>query len=384
MTEKELISLREGLRSPRKYVGRLVRQPGRYVRSFLLHPYETLFGFSKSAIQSVPVPQDPETIAATQAKPEPKIQSAIPVDTETIAETGVTPAWPDLSRWPWRSLGQIVPAKMPSGKPWPRISIVTPSYQQGEYIEQTIRSVLMQGYPNLEYIIVDGGSTDYTQVVLRRYGSELDVCISEPDGGQADAINKGFQHSSGEILAWLNSDDMHLPTTLIEVALAFETAEALNPTCPVDLVCGRALLYSENESAIFQEHRSKFTRGISKLPLEMNDFDLWEKSAAFFYQPEVFFTRRAWNKIGSSLNPFLHYALDYDLWIRMAKREIYLYSTDARLAIFRFHDKQKTKHGDLVVHPEHQAVSLFHRQNPAPEASYLPQKILSKQDLMSS
>src|SRR4029077_20130512 len=214
MTEDELISLRQGLRSPRNYVGRLLRQPGPYVRSLLLHPYETLFGFSKSAVRSVPVPQD----------------------TETIAETGVKPAWPDLSRWPWRSLGQIVPAKMPSGKPWPKISIVTPSYQQGEYIEQTIRSVLMQGYPNLEYLVVDGGSTDYPQTVLRRYSSELDACISEADEGQADAINKGFRHSTGEILAWLNSDDMHLPTTLIEVALAFEMAEALNPTYPVDLV----------------------------------------------------------------------------------------------------------------------------------------------------
>jgi glycosyltransferase involved in cell wall biosynthesis len=384
MTENELISLREGLRNPRNYVGRLVRQPGRYVRSFLLHPYKTLFGFSKSAVRSAPVAQDRDMIAVTQAEPESEIQSALPVDTETIAETGVKPAWPDLSRWPWLSLGEIVPAKMPSGKPWPKISIVTPSYQQGEYIEQTIRSVLMQGYPNLEYLVVDGGSTDYTQTVLRRYSSELDACISEADEGQADAINKGFRHSTGEILAWLNSDDMHLPTTLIEVALAFEMAEALNPTYPVDLVCGRALLYSENARAVVHEHRSKFTRGISKLPLEMNDFDLWEKSAAFFYQPEVFFTRRAWNKIGGSLNPFLHYALDYDLWIRMAKRETYLYSTDACLAIFRFHDKQKTKHGDSVVHPEHQAVSLFHRENPAPEASYLPAQILSKRDLMSS
>jgi GT2 family glycosyltransferase len=369
MMENELISLREGLRSPRNYIDRLMREPRRYVRGFLLHPYQTLFGSSKIAVQSVPLPQDPETIVA--ARVEAAIQSALPMETEEIAETGLKPAWPDLSRWPWRSLEQV-PAKMPSGKPWPRISIVTPSYQQGEYIEQTIRSVLMQGYPNLEYIVIDGGSTDYTQTVLRRYSSELDVCISEADEGQADAINKGFRHSTGEILAWLNSDDMHLPTTLVEVALAFAAAEALNSTHPVDLVCGRALLYSEKEGAIIHEHRSKFSRGISKLPLEVNDFDLWEKSAAFFYQPEVFFTRRVWDKIGSRLNPFLHFALDYDLWIRMAKQETYLYSTDACLAIFRFHEKQKTKHGDSVVHPEHQAVSLFHRENPAPKAFYRP------------
>ena len=373
MTEKELISLREGLRSPIGYVLRLLRQPGRYVRSFFFHPYETLFGF-KIPVQSLPAPRDSEAALVSEAAPEQEIQS-LPENVEMSAQTEIKQTWPDLSRWPWRPLGQLVPAKMPGGKPWPRISIVTPSYQQGEYIEQTIRSVLMQGYPNLEYIVIDGGSTDFTQTVLRRYSSELDVCISEADEGQADAINKGFRYSTGEILAWLNSDDMHLPTTLIEVALAFEMAEALNPTRPVDLVCGRALLYSEKEGTIFHEHRSKFPRGISQLPLEINDFDLWEKSAAFFYQPEVFFTRRVWNEIGGGLNPFLHYALDYDLWIRMAKREIYLYSTDACLAIFRFHEKQKTKHGDLVVHPEHQAVSVFHRENPAPEASYLPEKI---------
>ena len=310
MTENDLISVREGLRDPRNFVDRLLRQPGGYVRSFLRNPRQTLFGF-------------PKTVA-----PQPLPLEGIEAVTE------VKDSWPDLSGWPWQSPARMVPAKMPSGKPWPRISIVTPSFQQGEFIEQTIRSVLMQGYPNLEYIVVDGGSTDYTQAVLRRYASELDVCISEADGGQADAINKGFQHSTGEILAWLNSDDMHLPSTLVEVALAFEKAQALNPTYPVDLVCGRALIYSENQNAVTAEHRSRFTSGISKLPLEINDFDgVWQKCPGFFYQPEVFFTLDAWKKVGSSLNQFLTYALDYDLWIRMAKSESYLYC-DGRIPCY--------------------------------------------------
>ena len=268
---------------------------------------------------------------------------------------------------------------MPNGKPWPRITIVTPSYQQGEFIEKTIRSVLLQGYPNLQYIVVDGGSTDCTQVVLRRYAGELDHCITEADEGQADAINKGFQHCTGEILGWLNSDDMHLPSTLVEVALAFERARALAPTYPVSLVCGRALLYSETANSIINEHRSKFPCGISKLPVDINDFDgVWQRSPGFFYQPEVFFTLDAWKKVGSSLNPFLEYALDYDLWIRMAKREMYLYSTDAYLAIFRIHDKQKTKFVAGTTYPAHQAVSIFHRQNAAPHAFYLPEKFIPK------
>jgi FkbM family methyltransferase len=364
MTENELISVREGLRNPRNFVARLVRQPGSYARGFLRQPLQMLFGFPKPAVPA-------DTTVTTETE--------VPADTTVTTETELKQAWPDLEGWPWRSPAQVVPAKMPSGNSWPKISIVTPSYQQGEFIEQAIRSVLMQGYPNLEYIVVDGGSTDYTQAVLRRYASELDVCISEADDGQADAINKGFQHATGDILAWLNSDDMHLPLTLVEVAMAFEKAEALAPTYPVDLVCGRALIYSEDHKSIISEHRSKFPTGISKLPLEVADFDgVWQKSPGFFFQPEVFFTLTAWKKIGSNLNQMLTYALDYDLWIRMAKSESYLYATDAYLAIFRLHDKQKTKFGDTITYPEHQAVSLFHRQNVAPEASYLPDKHLPR------
>jgi GT2 family glycosyltransferase len=356
----DVISVREGLASPKSFLVQFARRARTRLRALLHHPYQALFGFREAVATPVP-PSQPETTPAP------------PVETETERITQGNPAWPNLGLWPWLSPAQVVPAKMPNGKPWPRISIVTPSYQQGEFIERTIRSVLLQGYPNLEYIVVDGGSTDYTQTILRRYTAELDVCISEADDGQAAAINKGFRHSTGEILGWLNSDDMHLPSTLIEVALAFENAKALCLDYPIDLVCGRTLLYSENAGAIVNAHRSKFSSGISRLPIDLNDFDgVWQKSPGFFYQPEVFFTLDIWKKAGSGLNPFLHYALDYDLWIRMAKLETFLYSTDAYLAIFRLHDKQKTKFGDGITYPEHQAISRFHRQNTAPDASYVP------------
>jgi FkbM family methyltransferase len=361
--KNDLISVREGLRSPRHFVAQLLRKPGTYVRAFLRRPRQTLFGLPEAPAHPVPQP----SLVEAQATPEPSVESATPEEH----------AWPNLELWPWQSPAQIVPAKMPNGKPWPKISIVTPSYQQGHFIERTIRSVLLQGYPNLQYIIMDAGSTDHTQVVLRRYASEVDICVSEADEGQADAINKGFLHSTGEILGWLNSDDMHLPSTLVEVALAFAKARALAPTYPVEMVCGKLLVYSEPHKTVVCEHRSKFSPGISKLPINIHDFDgMWQKSPGFFYQPEVFFTRTAWEKVGSSLNPILQYALDYDLWIRMAKREIYLYSTDAYLAIFRIHDKQKTKFGNGITYPEHQAVSLFHRHNTAPGASYLPEKYI--------
>src|ERR1700726_393247 len=214
----DLLRIRQALRSPGTSVLQLARQAETTIRSSLRHRGRALLSFRKS-------------VASLTNR-----------------------NWPDLDLWPWQTPPPVVPAKMPSGQPWPKISIVPPAYQQGEFIERTSRSVLLQGYPNLEYIVVDGGSTDTTQAVLRRYASELDVCISEADQGQADAINKGFQRSTGEILGWLNSDDMHLPSTLVEVALAFAAAKALGFTYPIDLVCGKALLYSENHNAIVNEH----------------------------------------------------------------------------------------------------------------------------------
>lgn len=124
--------------------------------------------------------------------------------------------------WPWTGWSQSLPEKMPDGSEWPKISIVTPSYNQENFIEATIRSVLLQGYPNLEYIIIDGNSTDESVKIIQKYSPWLTFWSSEPDEGQADAINKGFQHATGEICAYLNSDDLYLPGALREVALSYK------------------------------------------------------------------------------------------------------------------------------------------------------------------
>ena len=120
--------------------------------------------------------------------------------------------------WPWTEESPQVPEIMPNGQPWPRISIVTPSYNQGEFIEETIRSVLLQSYPNLEYIILDGGSTDATVEIIKKYERYLSYWASEPDGGQAAAINAGLGRITGEWFNWLNSDDILMPRALISLA----------------------------------------------------------------------------------------------------------------------------------------------------------------------
>ena len=128
----------------------------------------------------------------------------------------------EKSGWPWTETSKPLPEAMPDGTQWPRISIVTPSYNQGEFIEETIRSVLLQGYPNLEYIIVDGGSTDNSIEIIKKYEKYLSYWVSEPDKGPSDAINMGWQKTSGEIIAYLNSDDAYFPGALATVAEAFQ------------------------------------------------------------------------------------------------------------------------------------------------------------------
>jgi len=123
--------------------------------------------------------------------------------------------------WPWTEDSSQLPDRMPDGRPWPKISIVTPSYNQGQFIEETIRSVLLQGYPNLEYLIVDGNSTDQSRDIIKKYGKYLLYWISEPDKGQADAINKGIAQITGNIFTYINSDDSLTPNALLKVASYF-------------------------------------------------------------------------------------------------------------------------------------------------------------------
>lgn len=185
-----------------------------------------------------------------------------------------------------------------------KISVITPSYNQGAFIEQTIRRVLDQGIEDLEYIIIDGGSTDGTLDILRRYERHI-KWISEPDEGLADAVNKGITMATGEIIGWLNSDDLYLPGALQTVADYFRD----HPEC--NWVYGRCLIIDssgrERWKWITRYKNSRLKKfSISKLLREN-----------FISQPAVFFRKELFEKAGT-LNISLKYAMDYDLWLRFA------------------------------------------------------------------
>ena len=158
----------------------------------------------------------------------------------TLAELPLPP--PEKTGWPWTVETPPVPPVRPDGSAWPRISIVTPSYNQGQFIEETIRSVLLQGYPDLEYMIIDGGSTDQSVEIIRKYEPWLTYWVSERDRGQAHAINKGLEHCNGRVFNWINSDDYLTPKSLSVVGNHFSLS--------TDIVSGSVLNFGEGRDEL--------------------------------------------------------------------------------------------------------------------------------------
>jgi glycosyltransferase involved in cell wall biosynthesis len=213
---------------------------------------------------------------------------------------------------------------MPDGSLWPRISIVTPSYNQGQFIEETIRSVLLQGYPNLEYIIIDGGSTDGSVDIIQKYEKQLAYWISEPDKGQAHAINKGFSRASGDLLGWINSDDLLLPGALYTLASAY-----LNN--PVAILMGDVINFFES---------SKKTKTTKAQHVSFEGMILPAISGLSWHQPGVYVPACLVRQVGA-LDESLRYLFDQD-WmchlLRVASVE-YLHKPIAK---FRIHANSKT------------------------------------------
>lgn len=202
-----------------------------------------------------------------------------------------------------------------------KISIVTPSYNQAEYLEETIQSVLNQRYPDLEYIIVDGGSSDNSKDIIDKYSSKLYWYVSEPDNGQADAINKGMSRASGEICAFLNSDDLYLPGALQLVATYFEQ----NPTC--NWVCGDTVYFGEN---ILSYHHC------SKVPTKPVHALIWEYHTP---QPGMFWRRSV---LDVFFNTSYDYCFDHDFYLKLLQLGVPCKHIKYPVAAYRLHSTSKT------------------------------------------
>lgn len=219
---------------------------------------------------------------------------------------------------------------------YPKISIVTPSYNQGKFLEETIRSVVLQNYPNLEYIIIDGGSTDNTVALIKQYEPYISYWVSEPDNGQAHAINKGIAKATGEIIAYLNSDDYYLPGTLFKVAENFQEFP------DTDLLHGICRYVNQEGEKIGEQFGN-----IQTLEEILDLWNVWWKKRQFV-QPEVFWTRRITEKVGS-FNEELNFVMDYDYWCRIIQVGGMIQRINYELSSFRFTSEQKSNQSVKVA-----------------------------------
>jgi glycosyltransferase involved in cell wall biosynthesis len=207
---------------------------------------------------------------------------------------------------------------------YPKISIITPSYNQGEYLEQTIKSVLDQNYPNLEFFILDGGSTDNSVEVIRKYENQLTFWRSHKDAGQSAAIMEGFDRATGEIIAWLNSDDWYEPGTLHKIARVFEE--------------------SKDKVFVYGDYYVVREDGTKVLKRKVScDFNVMAYAYLMIPQPSAFWRKSAYDAVGG-LDPNLRYVMDYDLFLKLAKfypagRFVHLKEP---LSSFRLHQASKS------------------------------------------
>ena len=212
---------------------------------------------------------------------------------------------------------------------YPKITIVTPSYNQGDFLEATILSVLGQGYPNLEYIIMDGGSTDNSIDVIMKYQDKLSYWCSEKDNGSSQAINKGFSMATGEILAWINSDDIFMPQSLFLMAFYYLSSEKKDI-----LFFGNCIHFEESPSGVIS-HGSDVAGKAEKYDLNICDYII---------QPSSFWSKSIWEKIGP-LNENLNYAFDWEWFLRAKDKKINFKPLSKVLSLYRIHDSHKTSIG---------------------------------------
>src|SRR5829696_4267857 len=212
------------------------------------------------------------------------------------------------------------------------ISIVTPSFNQDRYIEQTIQSVLLQDYPSIEYMLVDGGSTDGTVSIIKKYEEKLAFWVSETDRGQTDAINKGFERAKVDILAWINSDDTYAPGAIAAAV------KCLQEHTEVGMVYGDCNYIDESGNVI------------GKFNARQTNYRLLRQGYTHIPQQTMFFRAELWKQVGP-LDPSFYFAMDYDLWTRIAAHTQIRYIPQT-WANFRLHTSGKTITADERCWPE--------------------------------
>ena len=233
---------------------------------------------------------------------------------------------PPLGRvgWPWTG-GTKLPKNVPNPKSLPRISIVTPSYGQGEFIEETIRSVLLQGYPNLEYIVMDGASKDNTVEIVKKYEEYLAYWVSEQDRGQSHAINKGIDRCTGEIFNWVNSDDVLMPGALWAVADAWSK----KPGC---IVSGDTEFFDDSGVLRCEKASGQTLHNFVRF---------WEADGFGWSQPSTFVPLFDLKALGG-IREDLRYCMDYNMMVRLLQKGTEVVYANETLALFRLHSASKT------------------------------------------
>jgi len=238
---------------------------------------------------------------------------------------------------------------------YPKISIVTPSYNQGQFLEATIQSILSQNYPNLEYIIIDGGSTDNSVEIIQKYQEHLHFWCSEPDAGQYDAINKGFAHATGEIMAWLNSDDLYCPwalRTVSSIMSALPQVEWLTTFSPCFWDYDGFCMGFDKTSGYSKE---AFLDGLY-LPRKR------VRAIKFIQQESTFWRRSLWEKSGSHISTEFKLAGDFDLWCRFYCCSE-LVGVGSSLGGFRFQASQKSQQIESYILESKQALKRVRKSS---------------------
>jgi glycosyltransferase involved in cell wall biosynthesis len=235
---------------------------------------------------------------------------------------------------------------MPDGQPWPLISIVTPSFNQADFLEETIRSVLLQGYPNLEYFIVDGGSSDGSVEIIKKYEPWLTGWVSEKDRGQSHAINKGFARCTGDLLTFQNSDDYYLSDAFAEAARCY--------SC--DLGSGGVVgaFQSFSEDGALSEPRLPVLKATSPYDLSVGPPGVYR-----LHQVSTFFTRRALDKVGRHVREDMHYTMDREILFRVC-RKFRIQTVGRTLGVFRIQDQSKSVNDILPFAADWSRLYLMH------------------------